>query len=173
MEIEIGDYGKYLFQQMVKEEQYRTNDHWESIRKKAEPLVRELIKLNSAMKGGGYKLVGYVDDSGKTKLPDHKRIKLVQEKLWKVSSDKLKTGDKIWLLEDEPEMYIGQDDPGKVDDVTDKNVYVELYNWEEYTQKLEKNKDYFVLRAPKDWDDNEELYSSDEYWLQQADKLGI
>lgn len=171
MELTIGDYGKYLFEQMTKDKKHNNSDHWESIRKKSEPLVRELIKLNSEMKGGGYILVGYVDESGKEKLPDHKRILLAQEKLWNVKVSKLAKGDRVWLNGDEPEMYIGQDEPGVVEAVSKEWVYVTLRNWEDYTKKIHTHAE--VLRAPKDWMKNEELYSSDKYWLEQADKLGI
>lgn len=172
MEIKASEYGMYLFNSML-QKKGSTSEHWESIREKAEPLVRELIRLNSEMKGGGYKLTGYVDEDGKEKLTDQQRIKIVQEKLWKVSTLDLKVGDKIWLIDEEPEMYIRENSPAPVDDITAKNVYVTLKDWEDYTQKLVKSKTYFVLRAPDDWNEKEELYSSDEYWLEQADKLGI
>lgn len=171
MEITIEEYGKFLFQTMNRENS--GSDHWESIRKEAEPLVKELIELNFKMKGGGYKLVGYKDKKGKTVLSDSRRIEIAQEKLWKVSTTELKQGDKIWLIGEEPEMHIGETDPAPVDEITDKNVYITLNNWEDYTQKLSKSKSYFVLRAPKDWNKKEELYSSDKYWLEQADKLKI
>ena len=132
MELKIGDYGRALFEQMINSTQTAVLvdgiGHWESIREKAEPLVRELIKLNSEMGGGGYQLVGYTDETGKQKLPNHKRIRLSQEKLWKVNINELKKGDKIWLLDDEPEMYIGESDPGIVDSVSENHVYLELYN---------------------------------------------
>lgn len=168
MELKIGDYGKILFEQMVNSNGI---DRWESIREKAEPLVRELIKLNSEMDGGGYQLVGYTDETGKQKLPNHKRIRLSQEKLWKVNINELKKGDKIWILDDGYEMYIGENDPGVVDSVSENHVYLELYNWESYIQKINKKGE--CLRAPDDWSENEELYSSDRYWLEQADKLMI
>lgn len=173
MEIDVDDYGKHLFSSML-EKKGTAGQHWESIRSKAEPLVRELIRLNSEMKGGGYKLVGYKDESGKEILPDHKRITKAQEELWSVYTADLKVGDRIWLLNDcDFEMHIGEQEPGKVEEVTGKAVYVELYSWEEFTQKLPKNKNTKVLRAPKNWEDKEEEYTSDEYWLKQADKLGI
>ena len=172
MELTVAEYGRHLFSTMLSKNG-SSGEHWESIREKAEPLVRQLIKLNSEMKNGGYNLVGYVDEYGKEKLPDHKRISLTQEKLWKVSTSELKQGDKIWLINEEPEMYIGETDPAPVDEITDKNVYITLNHWDDYTEKLKNSKSYFVLRAPKDWSKNQELYSSDEYWLEQADKLGI
>lgn len=171
MEIKIEEYGRHMFSVMTSEPS--GSEHWESIRKEAEPLVRQLIALNDKMKGGGYKLTGYIDSTGKKKLPDHERIKLAQEKLWKVSTAELEVGDKIWTINEDLEMHIGETEPGTVEDITAKAVYIELRDWEDYTQKFGKNKDYFVLRAPKDWDKKEDLYSSDKYWLKQADKLGI
>lgn len=169
MEVRIEEYGKMMFQIMTSENSH--SEHWESIRKEAEPLVKELIKLNNKMKGGGYKIVGYRDDSGKMNLPTHRRIEIAQEKLWMIKASKLKRGDKIWLFGDEPEMHIGEQSPAIVEDVTKEAVYVEMHDWENYTKKL--GKDYEVLKAPKDWEENEDLYSSEKYWLKQADKLGI
>lgn len=170
MELKVGEYGRHLFEIMTSKKNSQS-DHWESIRKKAEPLVRELIKLNSEMKGGGYQIVGYTDESGKEKLSEFKRIEMAQDKLWKVKASSLKKGDKVWLFGDEPEMYIRETEPGTVEEVGKEWIYVELYDWEEYTKKIHKHAE--VLRAPKDWKKKEELYTSDEYWLKQADKLKI
>ena len=170
MELEIGEYGGFLFRVMANKPEHM--DHWESIRKKAEPLVRELIRLNEEMEGGGYKLVGYAENGGKVKLTNSQRIDYAQEKLWMVSASELKEGDKIWLIDGDIDMYIGQEDPGVVDTIKNGAVYVELKGFgDEFISKISK-KDK-VYRAPKDWDKKEELYSSDEYWLEQADKLNI
>lgn len=172
MEIKVDEFGRYLFSSML-QKKGQAGEHWESIRAKAEPLVRELLKLNAEMKGGGYKLVGYVDENGKKTLSNHQRVEAAQLALWKIPSSDLKTGDRIWLINEEPEMHINESEPGVVDDITSKGIYVTLHHWEDYTEKIENSKKYFVFRAPKDWDEKEELYTSDEYWLEQADKLGI
>ena len=172
MEVNIGDYGRMMFEMMTGT---RSNmpDHWESISKEAEPLVRQLIDLNIKMKNGGYNIVGYKDKEGKKKLSKFERIKQAQ-KAWEVSADTLKEGDQIWLVStySDHEMYIGQDDPVIVQDVTKNGVYVEMQgcNYEFTTCVRLTDK---VLKAPADFDDREDEYGSDEYWLGVAEKLGI
>ena len=170
MELTIDEYGKYLFHVMTKEK-YSSGSHWESIRKEAEPLVRQLIELNKKMEGGGYKLVGYVDESGKKILSDHERVCKAQDKLWKTTASTLKKGDKIWLYGGDRDMHIGEDEPAVVETVTKEWIYIMVKDWEDVTEKIHKRA--IVYKAPKDWSKKEELYSSDEFWLEQADKLGI
>jgi hypothetical protein len=78
----------------------------------------------------------------------------------------------VWTLTGEPEMYVSETEPAKVDAVNEKNVYLEMKGCGgEFMVKIERNK--YVLKAPKDWYEKEKKYTSDEYWLEQADKLGI
>lgn len=171
MEISIGDYAKHLFEIMVARPD-KSLKHWESIRAEAEPLVRKLIELNDKMEGGGYKITGYTDTKGKKKLPDHERIRLAQKKLWQCKAGELKEGDQCWLVENyDHEMYVGEQDPAPVVDVTKNGVYLEMEgcNYEYIIQIAKTEK---VLKAPEDWNEDNEKYSN-EYWLEQADKLGI
>ncbi len=170
MELTVGDYGSHLFKIMAGKD--RSLEHWESIRAKAEPLVRELIRLNSEMSNGGYTIVGYADEKGKSKLSKVERIIEAQKRLWTVKVGKLKEGDRVWVNDGDHEMYIGEQSPAPVHDVTKKGVYIEMQGCN-YEYIITLSKDAEVLRAPKDWDDKEAVYSSGEYWLEQADKLGI
>jgi hypothetical protein len=172
MEISIGDYGRMMFE--IMNGKYKDMpEHWQSISKEAEPLVKQLLALNAKMTNGGYEIIGVKDEKGKKKLSKFERIQKAQKE-WEVSASTLKEGDQIWLLSaySDHEMYIGQDDPVTVQDVTKKGVYVEMqgcnYEFTECVRLTDK-----VLKAPADFDNREELYTSDEFWLEIADKLGI
>lgn len=173
MEMKIGEYAKHLFEIMVGDDRYfggRGPEHWESIRAEAEPLVKQLIALNDKMSNGGYSIVGYKKE-GKKVLSKSERIREAQKQLWEVEANTLKVGDYVFYDEGEETSYV--DDavgPWKVDDVSIKGVYIDVQHcggW--HTAKI--TKDEKVIKAPDDWDDNG-MYT-DEWWLEQADKLGI
>lgn len=173
MEMTLFDYGGHLFNVMASNE-IRYIKHWESIREKAEPLVRKLIRLNNEMEGGGYQIVGYTDVGGKKKLSKYERIDRSQKKLWGVKASKLKIGERVWLCNNEEhEMYINQnEDPVYVHDISKKGIYIEMLGLGgEYIITIPKNE--LVLKAPDDFDLKLEEYCSEKYWLEQADKLGI
>ncbi len=174
MEISIGDYGRMMFEMMTATDDYPP-DHWLSIKLDAEPLVRRLIALNTEMevdgKKGGYKIVGY-KEGDKKKLSEYERIVLAQKKMLTVKAKSLKEGDRIWYSDGDIEMHIGEQDPAPVIDVTKKAVYVEMDGCNyEYIVQVGKEED--VLKAPEDWHAHSEKYGSAEYWLEQADRLGI
>jgi hypothetical protein len=161
-EISIGEYGSYLFESVVSPQP--SADHWESIRAKAEPLVRQLIALNEEMTGGGYKLTGYVKD-GKEQLASHQRIAQAQEQLWSVPNVQLKVGDKVWL----EDQYILDQNPVPV--LFENNHSIAIQRELGWIEKF--NRIGTVLKAPDDWEENQDQYQTRKYWLEQADKLGI
>jgi hypothetical protein len=181
MEIKIGDYGRMLFENFATAKYGPDSDHWDnmpehwrSIAAKAIPLIQQLIALNDEMvvdgKPGGYKLTGHVV-AGKKQLTNFERIRQAQKQLWGVQAKKCKEGDLVWLIYDH-DMYIGQNDPCTVEFKKKGYLGVEVRHMGGY--HIDKIPDTeVVLRAPKDWEDNEELYTSDKYWLEQADKLGL
>lgn len=172
MEIKIGHYGRMMFEIMTGKDSGL--QHWESIRARAEPLVRELLRLNEEMKpNGGYQITGYINEKGKKKLSKHERIDLAQQKLWGVPAEELKVGDKVWLPSStDHEMYVGQNSPCPVEFIKGDIVGVEVDMWgEEIIVKIHKSTK--VLRAPNDWKEKEPLYCSDEYWLEQAEKFNL
>ena len=70
-------------------------------------------------------------------------------------------------------MHIGQEEPLVVEVVDDNWIAVETEEAPHCYRLLKIGKSETVLKAPKDWEENEKMYSEDEYWLEQADKLGI
>ncbi len=182
MEVSVGDYGRMIFEMTIGDGYAGRRDdlpvHWASIFDKAEPLVRQLLALNEEMvgeTGKGYKITGYIKEGGKKVRPDHERIQMAQEALWKVKASTLKEGDLIWLLDSDHEMYIGENPPVSVQDVSKKCVYVEMQGCNyEYTVQVDLGDD--VLNAPDDWDgegwEQSQKYG-DDYWLAKADELGI
>jgi len=171
-EIAVGDYGRFMFESMLKETPEQMGKHWASIREKAEPLVRELLRLNSEMKPGSYRIIGYKDATGKEQLADHQRVKKAQEQLWGVKAGELAETDFLWLLDSDYEMHIGEQPPCNIEYIKKDAIGVNVDVWSnDVTVKISKNT--LVLKAPTDWEEKEEVYSSWEYWLEQAAKLGI
>jgi len=167
MEIElgIGEYGRCMFE-MIAGKKYDLPSHWESIREKAEPLVRQLIALNAEMNNGGYQLYGYVNSDGKFVLPEHLRIAEARRRLWLVEVGSLKEGDRVWF-DDIADIYLNTDlEPGYVEFMKGDFVYVR--EEEGIIRRLHSTTK--VFKAPDDYGSKD---YSDEYWLEQADKLGI
>lgn len=173
MEITIGDYGRFMFESMLKDTPEQMGTHWASIRVKAEPLVRELLRLNSEMKPDGYRLIGYKDESGKIHLSDHQRVRKAQEQLWGVKAGELTDNDWLWLHDDSDyEMHIGEHQPCRIEYIKNDTIGVNVdIRGHDVIIKVSKNT--LVLKAPADWEAKEDVYNSWEYWLEQADKLGI
>ena len=167
MEISIGDYGRMMFEMVAAEKGEDMSDHWKSIKEKAQPLVQQLIALNQYL---GYEIVGQLEGK-KRKLSKLDRIREAQKKLWGVKAGKCKIGDLVWEIE-EHDMIVGTNDPCLVEFKKQDCIIIEVPHMG--GEHLEKIFDPdVVLRAPKDWKENEELYSSDEYWLGKADELNI
>ena len=147
METTIGNYGRMIFEMMCVKN--GLPDHWESIKTKAQPLVQELIRLNSEMKPVGYDIIGTYDENGRKKLSKSKRIEIAQEMMWQVEATTLKTKDLVWINSGDYEMYIGQQDPGIVEDVTKKCIYVstDYFGNSQLTKLFKGDK---VLKAPDD-----------------------
>lgn len=172
MEVTIGDYGRMMFEIMTGKYEDMPK-HWASISEKAKPLVSELIKLNSEMQkqGGSYEIVGYTEN-GKKKLSEWERVKKIQEHLWGVKAKKLKVGDKIWVNNCDHEMYIGEQNPANVVDVTKNGIYVEMQGCNyEYIIQLDKQE--LVLKAPDNFRENERTYTNRKYWLEKAEEYGM
>ncbi len=201
IELTPEQYASHLFSTML-DKSGSGSPHWESIRAKAEPLVRQLIALNDEMKGGGYVITGIEKIvNGKTKviLPKHERVRLAREKLWGCTAGDCKKGDCVWRTHDydNPVEDVEASNCETVDDVRTDCVVVETSIWGQRGLKKVSN-DEIVLRAPKElveaWHKQrtlspsdfadyhkfqQELYMmeknlfSDEYWLNKADELGI
>ena len=168
MEVSVGDYGRMMFEMMVGEK--HLPDHWESIKAEAEPLVRKLLALNAKMSSGGYEIHGY-SDKGKTVLSVQEKVEAAQRRFL-IPASELQEGDSFWLFDNqEHEMYVGQDDPFIVEDVTKKGIYYEASHLGgRHTERIDP--DEKVLKAPdcfKNFDENNDRkqreFTSDEYWL--------
>lgn len=204
MEVSIGDFGRMMFEMM--QDKYKDMPkHWASIAKEAKPLVQQLLDLNEKMVGedgkpGGYSIIGAVDKkTGKKKMSDSERITKAQRDVLLAEARTLKVGDHFWLVDhSDHEMYIGQNEPLKADDITKKGIYYEMQHLGGYhTERL--SPDDKVLKAPawygdmlkqsnkyntgkltkdkwetfcKDYDAKQEEFESDEYWLKEAERLG-
>jgi hypothetical protein len=175
MEISVGNFGKYMFESMTTDG--KLSEHWESIAKEARPLVMKLIALNDKMvkdgKPSGYEIYGYKPTpKSKKKLSKTKRISLAQE-CWKVRADALNEGDKFWTTGcSDIEMYVTQDDPVSIMDITKTKVYFEMSHCGgSHTECIELSE--MVLKAPDDFDEKKAIYQSEEFWLKKADELGI
>lgn len=169
MEVTIGDYGRMMFEMMTGK--YKDMpEHWRSIYGKAEPMIRQLVELNNEMKGGGYRIVGYIKD-GKKVLSGWEAVRLAQKRLWGAKIGDLKIGDLVWLLEDH-DMCIGSNDPCPIEYIHKNYVAVEVpHMGGEHIEKIHPTE--IVLKAPDDWKEKEMLYTSDSYWVDKANELGI
>lgn len=171
MEVGVEYYGQMMFSNAFIQKGYVLPEHWASIMDEARPHINALLALNEKMSGGGYEITGIPDKNGKPKLDKYKRIEIAQEKAWMVTADKLVEGDLIWLTRLEPEMHIGEHEPCPIE-LSNKGVSIITDSWgEEVLLRLDKKEE--VLLAPKDFDEREDYYTSDEYWLEKADELGI
>ncbi len=172
IEINVSDYGKMMFEFAVGIREQYLPKHWASIRKEAEPLVRQLLALNEKMDGGGYEIYGYVKEDGKKKLSVHDRAYLAWVKSWEVSAKTLKEGDYVWLHDDGDYPMESLDcQPIEVQIIKGNKIIVEHPENNDSIYQISKSDK--VLKAPKDWDERQEEYESQEYWLKKADELGI
>lgn len=170
MELTLQDYAKHLFFAM-NQEPGTAPAHWESIRAKAQPLVEQLIALNDEMVNGGYSIIGH-KVKGKKVLSKAERIRRTKLKMWGVEDlHSLKEGDYIWADDDDQGCTLDDDSPVRVEERTAKCIYIEVpHCGGEHIARIGYGTT--VLKAPEDWDENE-MYNSEEWWLEQADKLGI
>lgn len=156
MDIQIGDYGRMIFEQMLHAGRNPMPlSHWESIRKEAEPLVRQLLALNSKMKGVEYKIRGRYD--GQEHYSDDEKIRKMINELLGVSAQTLKPGD---IVCDTPECDVSEhdlDSQTEVDAIGRCGVY--LSNG----QSLDPYDT--IIKIPDDWHDKREEYTSPKFWL--------
>jgi hypothetical protein len=172
-EIDVVAFGEMVIRTVLREDRLGSHipEHWASIIEKARPLVHQLIALNDEMKPNGYVLTGYKKD-GKKVLTKDQRMKAAQGKLWGTTAGKCKKGDRVWLLDDyDIEMYVREHQPVQII-IKSKDGIVAEHPYERHGTILIGKKDK-VLKAPADYEEKEEFYCSDKYWLEQADELGI
>ena len=98
---------------------------------------------------------------------------MAQKRLWGVKAGTLKEGDKLWLCSNyDVEMYIGEQSPAPVEFVKKDSIAIEMEGMNcEYMIRVDAQE--LVLKAPDDFNDKEDVYTSDKFWLEQADELGI
>lgn len=167
-----------MFEMMLGDESKDKNmpDHWKSIKKEAEPLVRQLLELNKKMTPS-YEVYGYYETGKKSKkkkkLSNDERIDLAREKLWEVEASTLKEGDQVWLHKDYdlPMENLYDDEPVEVEIVKDGRIFVS-HPYERHGVYEISSKDK-VLKVPADFTGEDDPYLTDEYWLAKADELGI
>ncbi len=166
-EVSIGDYGRMMFEMMTNSGEYHMPKHWSGIKDRAEPLVRELLRLNDEM---GYEIIGYHDEKGRKKISKRERIRQAQKKMWLVKANTLEERDRVWLDDSDYEMYISEDQPCPVEYVKDEYVAVDTDRQYGIVRVWVGDK---VFKAPNDWDEQRKMYVTDEYWLEQAERLGL
>jgi hypothetical protein len=163
MEISIGDYGRMMFEMMIGKSN-DLPDHWLSIKADAEPLVRKLLELNNQMVvdgiPSGYEIHGHTDNS-KPVLSKLEKIILAQ-KQYAVPASTLQVGDKFWLIDNSDfEMYVVQDEPVVVDEITKKGVYFEMRHFGgRHVERIDLNE--LVVIAPNPLT---EEFTSDSFWI--------
>jgi hypothetical protein len=202
MEISIGDFGRMIFESSCADK-HNIPAHWADVYDEAKPLVEKLLALNEKI---GYAIIGLKNKkTGKKQLSKHDRIEQAQQKLWGRTGKDLKEGDYFWTNDGalDYEMYIGQNDPVKVDEVTKKGIYFEQSHCGgHHTERIGPETE--ILKAPEEYqkamaaaeeicyklhrgeggideynklrhlvEDIEKEITSDEYWLKKADELGI
>lgn len=166
-EVSVGDFGRMIFEQAYPQfPGYALSPHWASIMQDAKPHIDALLALNEKMAGGGYDIHGIIKD-GKVVRKRYDRIYDAQLAVLQVQPDQLKKGDYVWLLDEEFEHYPWQNDPVEVKQVGEMLIVEHPFERHGIHQPGGK-----ILKAPDDWEDNEE-YTTDEYWLKKADELGL
>ena len=160
MEVTFGDYGRMMFENMLNPG--RQIPHWESIRAEAEPLVRQLVELNSKMSTGGYQLYGHINGKEVFRKSDYasEAIKLT----WGVPVSKLKKGDLVCVTcNDVTPMSL--EDHLRIDAIGDRYIYGD----NGYALDI----DDMAIKIPDDWDENYKQYISEKYWLDIAKEKGV
>jgi hypothetical protein len=172
-EVTVGSYGRMIFEMCLGRDQTNLPEHFQSIIDKAKPLVQQLLDLNDEMKPNGYKIHGYKDKKGKPILSRHQRIKKAQERMMGTTAGKCKKGDRIWLVDNDVEMCVGEHMPVEVE-VKDKNcIYVD-HPFGRGGESLKLSLKDKVLKAPDDWSEDAQYGKyTDDYWLAQAEELGF
>jgi hypothetical protein len=168
MEIKIGDFGRMIFEMCLERKHGHMPDHWKSILPDALPLVKALLDLNDKMPGGGYTIVGIVKE-GKRIRSKSQRIGLAMCRAWQVRASTLVKGDRVWLhKDDEIPMEPLFDSPVAVEMIHEGRILVS-HPQGRRAGVYEVGACDDVLKAPPDWEDNEE-YRSEQYWLKKADE---
>lgn len=171
-EVNVGDYGRMMFEMMLTKKSEDIPEHWFSIWEEAKPLVEQLLELNSKMKPNCYKVSGHKTKNGKTILSDPERIEKARIKMWLTKGKSIKKGNKVWVLGGDLEMSPRWDAPCLVMMKQKDDLIIKVSHCGgEHLEKVSANQK--ILRAPKDWDQNYEMYQDDTYWLEQAENLGI
>lgn len=155
MEIKLGDYARMIFESVMEPQRYSQN-HWNSIREEATPLVKQLIALNDKMTDP-YKIIG----TEKHKLSETERIAEAVRREWECNANEIAIGDQIWIPHQDINVY---DEPAEVTDISSKMIYV-MYGY----QLLSFPTNIKVIKH------RGEDHPLDDrvFWLQKADQLGI
>lgn len=170
MEISVGDYGRFLFENLVGTRKDHSNRQWEAIRAEAEPLVRQLLALNEKLEYP-YELTGY-HTQGKKKLSRFEKIRLAQDKELTVRVSQLREGDEVWLVEPDFDMEVDGRSTVFVKEITENSVYVEHPHVRlGGTYRMPKTSQEKVLRKPADW--YVLRMDEDDYWLKRAEEMGL
>ena len=106
-------------------------------------------------------------------MVDYELIEEDQNKLWRVPVTNLKEGDLFWLMACggyEPEMYITNDSPLVVDNISNGTINYYIYN---IADSINIDDKIFVYKAPSDYNQNIVTYQSPKYWLDKAKELGL
>ena len=179
MEVTVGDYGRMIFEMCLAREGYEPPDHWKSIMERAKPLCEQLLALNAEMvvdgKPLGYKISGYKDKRGKVVLSAGERVRKARDVMLGIPAKNTKKGDLIWLVGTIVGMYFGEQDPVPVELKTKQFVLIEhpCASRGSGGESLKIPLNQRVLKAPHDWEDEEDKYLTDEFWLSEAQRLGF
>ena len=171
-EVTLGQYGRMIFEIMAGKPDDHMPEHWKSIEAEARPLVLQLLAINNKMSNGGYNIHGqYVN--GKKVLSKQERIGRAMWHDWNTPAPNLKMGDRLWVSHGDIEMDPFGEEPAPVEYIKGEG--------NERVVGIDRGRDGVyklgpcdkVLKAPSDYDDREDEYQSDDYWLKRADVLGI
>jgi hypothetical protein len=139
MEIDVGNYGRMIFELVLSNNKY-CPEHWKSIIDKAEPLVKELLALNDEMKVDGheskYTIVGQIGE--KYFMTKSEKIETAMQKTLEISVEQLKEGDFVFntflpnhsLIE-----AVYNSELAHVVEITKKGRWVAYYTTRDYVGK--------------------------------------
>ena len=172
MEIDVGNYGRMVFELVLSNKCQTYPKHWESIIDKAKPLVEKLLALNDEMKVDGrenkYTIIGQVGE--KYFMSESEKIETAMQKTLEVSIEQLKEGDFVFntfspscsLIE-----AVYDNKLGHVVEITKKGIYLEIRLYSEDVVKF-----FPFSISPTFYKYKYEDKGSD-FWLKKAHKLGL
>ncbi len=174
MEIDVGNYGRMIFELVLSNKCQTCPKHWESIMDKAKPLVKELLALNDEMKVDGreskYTITGQVGE--KYFMTESEKIETAMQKTLEVSVEQLKEGDFVFntfstnhsLIE-----VVYNNELAHVVEITKKGIYLGIRL---YSEDLVKFFPFSISPTFYKYKQKYEDKGSD-FWLKKAHKLGL